>query len=570
VTSRRPRARVGVVIIATAIIAVGFAPTTASRAAILPRSATTVAITAVSQSASQLGSDGGAIVFGVVASHAVRCKLAATPAILGLPVSQDCTGNSASWTVTLPPNPTASRSPYLFSITAFGADRSEVTRRLGVTVAAQSPTCPGQTVTAIPTTAAYFNDPTSKLPQAQTAVVGAMINLICSASPPANGVASQINLAMYEYELDSVTQALAWAHQYRDADVHVALDGANTELQPTAGQVAPNPAYDDLLSTLPQGSVVLCGPNAGTVPLPPPGDDADPATRAGTGCAGDAIMHTKLLTVSSIDTAHDSAVMTGAQNLVPPSLDAGFNNGLQIVGNADVYDANTAYLDELLTNTPNATIGETLTTPTITTAAGTVTSQFFPRNASSTFPTDGTYVPANDGATDTTADILDSVSCLAPGAFAGDHKGNNASTTIHIAMYNYTSRPRITKQLKVLGEQGCEVQILYSKMSPNTLSGLKRAGVKPLQLTDGVFIHDKYMLISGGVDPPTGPSTTNQNILVTGSENFTQAGLHDNDEQTMEVQQTATAASGTTPLYDAYEADWSHLATVIARRLARH
>jgi hypothetical protein len=545
-------------------------------------------ISAVTQTASQLGSTGGTVRFHAAVANARRCVLAVTPAVLGLPNSQSCTGNSAAWTLTLPPNPVDSPASYQFSVTAFGANGTEVTKQSAVTVAAQTPTCPGQTVTTTPTTSAYFNDPTTDSVPDQDAVVTAMINTICSVSPPVNGVASTIDLAMFEYELDDVTQALLWAHQYRSAAVHVALDGENGEMAAADGSIGPNPAYADLLNGLPAGSVVLCGPNAGTVPLPPPGGDAMRRRQAvsaaasstssgaiGTACAGDNILHDKLLVVSSVDTAHDSAVFTGAQNLAVHGEVDGFNNALQIVGSASIYNQNVTYFQHIFANTRSPALGDTLASSPITTPAGTITDAFAPRNSPAAFPTSNAYVAANDLATDTTANLLDKVSCSSPGNFAGDHSGAQARTTVQIAMYAYNSRPRITSQLEALEKQGCEVQVLYTNMSAATLSALQTAGIQPLQLSDDtyeypdgsgtirVFIHDKYVLISGAIT--TGARTlSNQDILLTGSENFTQPAIHQNDEQTMAVQQTATAATGTTPLYDDYEANWTHIASVIA------
>src|SRR5581483_3491321 len=167
-----------------------------------------------------------------------------------------------------------------------------------VTVAAHPPPCPGQTSSATPTTTAVFNNPTTRSVTDQTAVVTAMINLICDVQPPGPNGPSEIDLASYVYQLDNVSQALLWAHKYMDANVHVALDGANQWVTATDGTVSPNTAYNDLVAGLPAGSVLLCGPNAGVPPPPPsPGDDNGNGRPfpSGTGCAGDNIMHTKLL-----------------------------------------------------------------------------------------------------------------------------------------------------------------------------------------------------------------------------------------------------------------------------------
>jgi phosphatidylserine/phosphatidylglycerophosphate/cardiolipin synthase-like enzyme len=549
-------------------------------------------IARVTPAVGRLDSIGGTVGLQTTVTGATSCTLTVAPAVYGLPRTRGCRDGATAWTVTLPPNPVGTPATYLFTVTATSANGLQATSQRTVSVAAQIPTCPGQTDTVTPTTSTFFNDPTMDTAADQDSVANAMINLICDVSPPSRGVPSTISLAMYEFELDGVAQALRWAHRYRSATVNVALDGANQRLQTATGQVIDNPAYDDLASGLPAGDIVLCGPNAGKVALPPIGDDvvsrrprsrrqtgagSTPTPPTGTACAGNNILHAKLLLVSSVDTAGDSAVFTGSQNLSMRSEDDAFNNAVQIVGNLSVYRTDRTYFRRLLSNGRNADVGDMVATGPVVTPSGAISNEFFPRNSPDAFPTSNAYNAANDLATDSTADLLDTVACASPGDFAGDHSGAEPHTTVQIAMYSFRSRPRILKQLEVLERSGCEVQILYSYMSTADLAGLQKAGIQPLQLNDNdypypggggatgrVYIHSKYLLISGGIKVPKAGVSGNQDIVLTGSQNFTQSGLHDNDEQITEVQQTATGLTGTTPIYSAYEDNWLKIAAVIA------
>jgi hypothetical protein len=540
------------------------------------------AIRSTTESVDSLNSDGGKVAIGATVKHAATCALSVTPAILGLPSIHRCGHGSPSWHVVVPPNAVDSAATYQFAFTALGSDGAVAVSTQAVTVAAQSPPCPGQTDTAAPTTEAFFNDPTTGRGATQYTVINAMINAICSASPPVNGKPTTIDLAMYQFELDHVAQALEWAETYRSADVHVALDGENTEVATNNGQILPNQPYDDLVAGLPAGSVVLCGPNAGKVPLPPVDDgqaeqvraaSADSsATVTGTGCAGDNILHTKLLLVSSVDTQRDALVITGSQNTSAHSAEEGFNNGLQLVGSSAVYKADRSYFARLLGNTQDPRLGEELTGASIATSSGLVTNTYYPRNSTDEFPPNDHYHKDNDAATDTTADLLDDVHCSSPGKYAGEHGDGSARTVVQIAVLSFNSRNRVTAQLQALAGKGCIVQVIYANMKASTMSNLKSAGIEPLPINDynyvfpngstgRVFVHDKYLLISGAFGTH-GAVAKDQDIVVTGSENLTQLSLHDNDEQVTEVQETATAPVGSTPIFDAYEANYVRLAVV--------
>jgi hypothetical protein len=477
-----------------------------------------------------------------------------------------CSAATQSWNIRLPANPASTPVTYQLALAATGSRSRHTSATTSVTVGAHPPPCPGQSSTAAPTTTSYFNDPSTGEPADQTTVVDAEINLICDAQLPARGAATQISLGMFIYQLEPVTQALLWAHQYMHANVRVVLDGSNNVMADPTGATVPNPAYADLVAGLPSGSVLLCGPDAGQVP-PPNGDNDDP-TRfpSETACAGENIVHAKLLTVSAVDAARDPAIFTSSQNLSQHAVEASFNNGLQIVGNRALYALDASYLQGLTANTPRPDFGGGFSSAPTTWKGATITSGFFPRNSPAAFPASTDYNAANDAANDSVAKLLSRVDCTDPGPYAGAPTGTGRQTTVRLAMFNFSTRPAVTA--------GCDVQIIYASMTRATRSDLESAGIHPVQLNDDnftysgtggvgrVFVHDKYLLISGGLRV-SGTNHENQDLVDTGSPNLTQKSLHFNDEAFTEYQETASA--GADPgIYGAYLGNWEHLAAVAA------
>jgi phosphatidylserine/phosphatidylglycerophosphate/cardiolipin synthase-like enzyme len=407
-----------------------------------------------------------------------------------------------------------------------------------------------------------------------------MINLICDVQPPGPHGPSEIDLASYVYQLDNVTQALLWAHQYMQATVHVALDGANKYVTATDGTVTPSVAYDDLVAGLPTGSVLLCGPNAGVAPPPPsPGDDNGNGRPfpSGTGCAGDNIMHTKLLLVSAVDSARDPAVFTSSQNFSTTAEVSAFNNGLQVVGNDEVFDDDQAYFQQLRTDKQQPDVGDTVSSADTTTPGGvTLHTYYYPRNNPPVFPAASGYDEVNDSATDNVGDLLSNVGCGNPGSVAGDHSGATAKTTVQVAMYDFGNRQIIRNKLESLADRGCEVSIVYAEMTDGTLKSFeKHPDITLMQIDDlaypfpdgsgtgYIFVHDKYLLVSGAIQTSTG-TERDQNLVLTGSQNFTEHGLHFNDESTLSLQQPATNQS-TQTVFGQYEGDWTRLVQVAAQ-----
>jgi hypothetical protein len=529
-------------------------------------------VSSVTTSKSALEFVGGNDTVTAHLSHARTCTLSSDPAITGLPATVPCTGAQKSWKIAVPQNTSTTATTYQLTVVAQGTHAQKATASTSISEAAHPPPCPGQTSTAKPTTTTYFNDPSTNVPSEQSAVVDAEINLICDAQLPHQGVPTNITMTVFIYELEPVTQALLWAHQYMHADVRLITDGSNNVMATPEGATVPNPAYEDLAAGLPAGSVILCGPNAGNAP-PPNDNDDTPDFPAGTGCAGNNIMHTKMLTVSAVDGARDPVVFSTSQNLSENATTAAFNNAIQIVGDHALYAFNADYENQLASNTQRADFGSGFSPTSDTFHGATTTSAIFPQNSSGSFPASTAYDEGNDAATDTVAKLLNTVNCTAPGKNAGAPTPTGRQTVIRMAMFNYSKRPAVTAALTQLEAAGCDVQIIYSVMTAATMSSLQAAGINPTQLdddeypyTDGsgtgpVFVHDKYLLISGGLTA-LGHNVTNQDVVQTGSPNLTQKALHFNDEALISFQRTAGAQAPA--VYASYVANWNHLASIAA------
>jgi len=518
---------------------------------------------------------GGQVTVATTVKHVKRCHLSVAPAGVTVTGVGVCSAGDRAWRLQLPPNPAESSIAYTATLTAVGSHGRRTTNAVTVTARAHPPPCPGQTSTATPTTMSMFNDPSTGQPADQSRVVAAEINLICAAQLPVRGEHTQIWMAQFVFTLDDVAQALVWAHRYQHADVHLVLDGSNEFMFNPDGSHVPNVAYDDVVANLPSSSLVVCGPNAGTVgrPVVPDDEDESAVFPAGTGCAGDNILHVKLLAISAVDPAGDPAVFSSSQNFSTGAMTAGFNDGLQVVGDAALYGLDAAYIDRLAGNRQQADLGLQLGPAAHDSGGARLWSTFYPRNLTDKFPDGDPNATAHDAATDSLAATLRNVRCTAPGRYAGDHS-HGARTTIRIAMFVYRTREAVTAALDRLGDDGCDIGIIYSVISAPVLQDLESHGIRATQLytedytppsgqPTRLFVHDKFVLISGGI-AVAGRAESNQDLVLAGSPNLTDKALYDNDEAGLAYQQTATAAAGSTPIFDGYAHDWDRLLAVAA------
>jgi hypothetical protein len=231
-------------------------------------------------------------------------------------------------------------------------------------------------------------------------------------------------------------------------------------------------------------------------------------------------------------------------------------------------------VQHLLANQQQANFAANFDTSPHAFGDATVASTFAPANSPATFPTNNKYVAANDAATDTMAKLLQTVTCDSPGALAGTHTDGTAHTSIRIAMFAYGGRDALTAAIDGLADAGCDIKIVYSSIDTGTLADLQSHGVSTAELNDAtysfpsggsgpIFVHDKYVLISGRIGAGTA-TKANQDLVLAGSPNFTQKSLHSNDEAGVSYLQSATSDPDSVAIFNAYTANWSHLATIAA------
>jgi phosphatidylserine/phosphatidylglycerophosphate/cardiolipin synthase-like enzyme len=459
-----------------------------------------------------------------------------------------------------------------------------------VATAASPGPCAGL-IQAHPKSTAFFTNPLSKARADHDRITHAMTSLVCSVTqvPAKAKHHPTIELAMYLFNtapgsdgirddgaIGQLVKALIWAQNTAHARVRVVFDGG----VPQSSYPAPNPAYTLLhnpASGLKRPSqVVVCTHN--------PHD---------TACAGDNIMHSKLLLVSQTGRHRKPAMIVTSQNLTPEAENNTYNNAVQLVGGRAAFTRYHHYFKTLLTvrRHPNLGAAMSATRPHRIGSAA-VSSFFFPRNDPSFhgrikkgpnagFPKEGgTDTPHQDARVDTVAKTLARVTnCIDPGTsptyLRVKHALNHmphARTLIQIAMYQFHDRPQITRQLQRLIGEGCDVQLVYSETDVDTFQQLAPLQGPSFRMWQGVrpdvhnpdfpvvprcvFVHSKYLLVSGSVD-----GQPNQNLVVTGSENWNAPGLHRNDESMVAIREHRHA-----PIYRRFATQFSNVDRPQARR----
>jgi hypothetical protein len=416
--------------------------------------------------------------------------------------------------------------------------------------ATPSAACPFGTAEHAPTSMATFNNPTSTDAADQDAIVDQMEDLICSvpAVAPTTATARKptIYLAMYHYNGttgEDITADLLWALNTQNAVIGVALDGHYGSANVIAG--------------IPTADLTVCG----HAPL-----------ATDSSCAGNKILHTKLLLVSEAGSARD-VILMGSQNVTPQAESQAFNNSAQIVGNTAAYNSQVKYFSLIFQNKQRPNLGAPSNWPSTQSVVHGLglKDYFFPRNSDGKLPPTTAYNAASDAATDPVANILSNVRCSKPGLRAGGHDVKVPRSIVRIAMFDFQDRGQITNQLVRLSNAGCLVEVIYDSMDAGTESALAGAKIQLRPLVDNafvdasgvtrcVYVHDKFLLISGAYGSSGGKrAVPDQKIVVTGSENYLQTALHHNDEIMAKIAQTATASPVSTPIFTSYNKEWLYL-----------
>ncbi|MFI6161792.1 phosphatidylserine/phosphatidylglycerophosphate/cardiolipin synthase family protein [Micromonospora haikouensis] len=336
---------------------------------------------------------------------------------------------------------------------------------------------PATPAVAAVTSGAVFNNPT--VAGQQYASVEHVQRLIQGA---ASG--STIRVAMYHFTLTRVSNDLSAAYD-RGVNVRVVVDSQSRSYPAVTGLIAKLGTNRAAASW-----VTVCTTD-----------------RACIGNLNTPIMHNKFFLFS--DTLGSTNVLVqSSANLTNDNAERYWNNAVTIVGNTAVYNSYVTYHGDLAAQVKNNDYYRT-------TSSGTAKSYFFPR-AGTTQDTDTIYNMLNEN-----------VTCEG-NTSTGTETGR---TIIRIGMWHFSRNPIATK-LRELADQKCWVEVVYTETDTdvrNILSGHDR--IKLYQITGDYIVHSKYMLIEGTYD-----GQRDTKWAVTGSHNYSNAALRENDEALLRIQ----------------------------------
>jgi phosphatidylserine/phosphatidylglycerophosphate/cardiolipin synthase-like enzyme len=343
---------------------------------------------------------------------------------------------------------------------------------------------PIQNASAAVAQGALFNDPT--VPAKQRVIADHIRSLVQGAA-----TGSTIRIAIYHFDDAGVAADLV-AAQNRGVDVRMVMDYSTSTTGPAK----------TVIQAL--GSrVTLCTQNAACI-----------------GNQGTPIMHNKFFLFSSTSGSANVVVQASA-NLTAANAQSYWNNAVTLVGNTALYNGYLAYFNDLAGKSKNGDYYRTV-------SAGNVKAYYFPR-------------AGTNESTDTIYNMLtDNVTCEG-NTSTGTETGR---TIIRIAMW-YFSRDDIARRLRALADDKCWVEVVYTTMdagSKSHLTGHDR--IVLYQIDDGTYIvHSKYMLIEG-----TYAGQKDTKWVATGSHNYTNAALRENDEAMIRIQSN--------PIHDQYRSNF--------------
>jgi phosphatidylserine/phosphatidylglycerophosphate/cardiolipin synthase-like enzyme len=295
-----------------------------------------------------------------------------------------------------------------------------------------------------------------------------------------NGAAagSVVRMAMYHFNDAGVAADLVAAHN-RGVDVRVVLDHSDSDTTPSKS----------LISSL--GSrVTVCTKDAACI-----------------GSKGTPIMHNKFFLFSNT-LGSTNVVVQQSSNLNSGNYTALWNNAVTTVGNTALYNGYLDYFNDLAAKVKNSDYYRTV-------SAGNVKAYHFPRTG-------------GDESSDTIYNMLDENVTCEGNSSTGTETGR---TIIRIAMW-YFSRDDIARKLRDLANQKCWIEIVYTTLdagSKSYLTGNDR--IVLYQISGAHEVHSKYMLIEG-----TYVDKKDSKWVMTGSHNYTNAALRENDETLLRIE----------------------------------
>ncbi|MFI5937518.1 phosphatidylserine/phosphatidylglycerophosphate/cardiolipin synthase family protein [Actinoplanes sp. NPDC051494] len=239
------------------------------------------------------------------------------------------------------------------------------------------------------------------------------------------------------------------------------------------------------------------------------------------GSAGTPIMHNKFYLFSSTNGSSNVVVQSSA-NLTVSNATVYWNNAVTLVGNAGLYNAYADYHSDLAAKVKNSNYYTSV-------LSGNAKVYFFPR-------------AGTDETTDTIYNMLnENITC----------EGNTTTgtsdlhrTIIRVGMW-YFSRDDIARRLKELANEKCWVDVIYTEADAGVLGQLRgNSRIAVYQVPENPnIIHSKYLAIEG-----TYIDQKDTKWVITGSHNYSNAALRENDEAMIRIKSDA--------IFDQYRANF--------------
>lgn len=242
------------------------------------------------------------------------------------------------------------------------------------------------------------------------------------------------------------------------------------------------------------------------------------------GTLGTPIMHNKFYLFSSTNGSSNVVVQSSA-NLTTGNATTFWNNAVTLVGNTGLYNAYAGYHDDLAAKTKT---DDYYTTD----SSGNVKWYFFPRKGT-------------DKSTDTVFNMLDQNVTCEGNTSVGTSETHR--TIIRVGMWAFT-RGAIASRLRELADQKCWIDVIYTEADAGVLASLRdHSRIALYQVPENAanpyVIHSKYLLIEG-----TYIDQKDTKWVLTGSHNYTNAALRENDETMLRIKSNA--------IHDQYRANF--------------
>jgi phosphatidylserine/phosphatidylglycerophosphate/cardiolipin synthase-like enzyme len=405
-------------------------------------------------------------------------------------------------------------------------------------------TAPAATRTRPPWTTAEFNEPSVLN---DTSVSSQTWSLAYEAP-----VGALVQVAAFKLTEHLVARQLLHAAS-RGVHVQVILSGTSAASK-CAGSPCPNSAFA-MLSQLNQinhdDSLTWFRTCDGVGP-----DRPTPKPGAGPGCIGQELNHNKFALASASRYAErnvQDSVLVSSMNSTRASYRGGYNNGLQINNQPQLYAAYQRYFNFLALSTasPARSTAATFTAAngdyriTRTVAAHDLEMWAFPR------------APSNDPV----EQVLDRVRTAHDCRNTAAGSAGPTHTKVDVAMFDIGGRSPLLDRVAALQQRGCAVNIVYTNITKGAMRLLQNNGVAlhrlcaPARDDQGghmtVYVHSKYFLINGNARG----LGNNRRTVYTGSENWTTRALANSDNQMLQYVEPA----GHAPIFRAYQNNFQQL-----------